>query len=191
MTLREERTLYIIEIISLAFIIFSSICLQFIDSKIKDYDDYISILEVRRSQYLQLVSYNSQRIYSFEILANLGELGKPLGQERCIRGSTIDYDIIEPEHKKLIDSYKANKISAGEYLLALADLHRKKYQYYLSRVNQLHVIIKDLRLNPPRLFKFDILKLKSACFIIQLMGACVALILFLKLLIGLNRRIAG
>lgn len=75
--------------------------------------------------------------------------------------------------------------------MALADLRRKKFQYYSSRVNQLHVIIKDLRLNPPRVFIFDIFKLKSACFIIQLIGACIALILFLKLLIGLNRRIAG
>lgn len=186
---KEEKVLIITEIITLGFIVIASILAQFVDAKIKDYNDNILTAELRRSNYIQLYSYHSQRIEYWELSGALAQLGKPLKKEMVI----VDDPIARPEnvgteYKELMDRYKSNEIDVHTYIVEMGNIYRNKAEYYKSRIKQVGSYIKNTIKNPPKLFLINIFLLKSSCLNTQLIGALIGIMLLVKLFIEINKR---
>ncbi|MCQ9206842.1 MAG: hypothetical protein NG740_03045 [Omnitrophica bacterium] len=189
MRLKEEKTLITIEIITLISVVVASILLQFVDAKITDHDKKILNAELKRSHCLQLAGYHRQRVEYWELSGSLAQLAGPLKKELVLE----DDPIVKPEnvggeYKRLMAKYKANEIDAYTYTVKRGNIHRKKAEYYKSRLKQVSNGIESLIKNPPELFLINILLLKRICFVVQLAGTFIAIMLLIKLFIEINER---
>jgi len=189
MRIREEKTLITIEIFTLVFIVVASILSQVVDTKIKDYNDEIIIIELRRSHWLQLAAYHSQHRQFWELSSLLVQLEDTLGNEVTLRDvPKAKSENIDRETSELINKYLANEIDIYTYTIKKGNIYTKKEKEYVSKLNHAEAIIKNLRKNPPKFLLFNIFTFKSICLNIQLFGACLAIMLFVGLFIEINKR---
>lgn len=189
MRLGEEKNTIIIEIVILIFITLASLCLQIIDAKIKDYNDKLSLGEVRRSHYLQLSSYYSEKVDYYELTGLLSQLASPLGKNLMVEDDPIaDPENVGDKYKELMSEYKNKKIDAQTYITKMGNLSREKVEYYKKRVRDTGDAIKNMRKVPPKLFCFSIFSFQRICFIIQFVGAIFAIGLYVHILRQINQR---
>jgi ABC-type antimicrobial peptide transport system permease subunit len=185
----EEKTLIILEIVLLVFVTLSSVVLQISDIKIKQYNDKINLLEMRRSQYLQLAIYHTGRIEYWEISGLLSQLGSRLGKKLSIE--EVPIESLEKEGKKyreLMDDYKVKKIDNQEYIGKRGNLHRIDKEYYNSQIREIQKAIKDIRSNQPKLLSFNIFCLQRLAFIIQIFGILAAIWIYALIFKEIHQR---
>lgn len=184
---KEERTLIGIQII-LGLIVFGTILLQIADSKIRDYNTKIAKGATLLSMYLQIESHHHQRVGYWESSGLMAGLSKPLGKSLLLEEDTVTEEDNE-ELRELMDKYKTNEIDAQTYIKERGDSHRRKAKYYSKRADSVKNAVVTLQNNPPKFLLFNISSLKSACSIIQLILACLAIIFLGKLQINISKSI--
>jgi hypothetical protein len=183
----EERTLIVSEAVILIFIIFVSIFLQTVDVKIKNYNDKISLAELRRSQYLPLSSFWSQKAGYWELFGFLNKSN--LGVHLKKKFVNLDEKYLDEETKLLLGKFENDQINEQESIDKMADYSIRKARYYESRVNETGAIIENMYKDPPSFFCINAFLFQRLCFIIQIIGVIFAAIIYRFLFVRIGRRI--
>lgn len=187
MRLKEEKTLVIIGAIGSVFIVLTSIFIQIIDGKIQNYSNGIITAELKRSQYMQLYNYHSQRVWYWESFSFLDKSN--LGVHFKKNPVEVNKEYLSEEIKQIYDKYRNGKMNEQELMEEEADFHKQKTGYYQSRISEVAVAIENMYKKPPILVYINIFLLKRFCLIIQLACVIITAIFYVFLFIEINNRI--
>lgn len=192
MRLIEEQKSQLIEIFSLCVIIISSIFLQIADIKIKDHNDKILTIELKRSNQLQMCNYFKRGIEYWELSGLIGQLGVSFRKEIEIFDDPVaDKEHVDKDETDLMNQYKTKKINANEYIEKMGNYYRKKKEKHANILNKLTDDINSKIKNPPTFFGISIFVLRNILIFVQLVGVCVVIWLHRGLYLSIKERISS
>ena len=158
-------------IILALFVVLPTTISVWVDGQIKNYQERLLTLEIRRSDYIQLSAHHQGRINAFEILGALIAIAPKLGLIPSASADTISK--IDPEGQELLAQHQSGQITITQYMQEMGNLDRRKKQYYADRIEQVGNEITSLHSRPPSAFA-----IKKFLPIAQMVG--VILVIFVN-----------
>ena len=178
MRLKEERTLILVEIILLIFVVLTGVGVQICSIKI---DGYNSELLVKQTNISIVESVRiSQKLSSLRYLfAVFADANVDVGYEAASGDASL-----HPDYKKIVEQYKSGKITKIEYFNQLSVRHNRDSLALRSDYLRLMAERDQLIKNKP-IWVY----VRSVLFILQFIAIIIAIVMYYWMHQSIQKRI--
>lgn len=145
--LKEEKTLIAVEVVSLLFIVLSTIIIEVADYNINQWTSKLLVLQSEASDILNNKVKYLLNSHFLTVMQVLNAKSEPYTEQDYL----LDKKYIEKEFSKPWAEFKNGKISLQEYILKIREPITRKYFEFINLYNQKKTEINNQLKNQPKL----------------------------------------